>query len=131
MKGERERVAVLLGPLLPALAPSGPCTSLTRPLRPGGGPQEGTAPARGGRFPGTFTVTRSMSISFPWAFCMYSCQVRGKGQPLQKIYSGIVAWSNPFWDSIQCSAGYTRLVPQIGCPLSSVTWWGEKTFCFT
>ncbi|KAG7232261.1 hypothetical protein INR49_009337 [Caranx melampygus] len=45
-----------------------PGTSLTRPLRPTGGPQAGMA--RGGRFPGTFTVTRSRSISFPGVLSM-------------------------------------------------------------
>lgn len=54
--------------LRPGLTPSGPGTSLTRPLRPTGRPQAGTA--RGGRFPGTFTVTRSRSISFPGTFSM-------------------------------------------------------------
>lgn len=50
--------------LSPRPTPSGPCTSLS----PTGGPPVGTA--RGGRFPGTFTVTRSRSISFPGVFSM-------------------------------------------------------------
>lgn len=62
--------------LSPAPGPSGPGASFTRPFCPAGGPPEGTA--RGGRFPGIFTVTRSRSISLPWTFCMYSCRVKGQ-----------------------------------------------------
>ncbi len=62
VKKEKEKKVILW----PGLTPSGPGTSLTRPLSPTGTPQAGTA--RGGRFPGTFTVTRSRSISFPGAF---------------------------------------------------------------
>lgn len=49
-------VSSLLSPLTPGTAPEGT----------GEGPAGATA--LGGRFPGTFTVTRSKSISFPWVF---------------------------------------------------------------
>lgn len=49
-------VTSLLSPLTPSKAPGGT----------GAGPAGATA--LGGRFPGTFTVTRSRSISFPWVF---------------------------------------------------------------
>lgn len=62
---------------VPELVPSGGASagvgSLLKPLTPGvepGGAGDGPAGATafGGRFPGTLTVTRSRSISFPWAF---------------------------------------------------------------
>lgn len=60
---------------VPVLVPSVAVGSLLSPLTPGaapGGTGEGPAGATalGGRFPGTLTVTRSRSISFPWMFCV-------------------------------------------------------------
>lgn len=67
--------AVTAGAGVPELVPSvgTGVSSLLRPLTPGvelGGAGEGPAGATafGGRFPGTLTVTRSRSISFPWTF---------------------------------------------------------------
>lgn len=59
--------------LLPSVGTAAGVSSLLRPLTPGealGGAREGPAGAMafGGRFPGTLTVTRSRSISFPWTF---------------------------------------------------------------
>lgn len=60
---------------VPVLVLSAAGSSLLSPLTPGtapGGAGEGPvgATALGGRFPGTLTVTRSRSISFPWVFCV-------------------------------------------------------------
>lgn len=60
---------------VPVLVLSAAAGSLLSPLTPGagtGGTGEGPAGATalGGRFPGTLTVTRSRSISFPWIFCV-------------------------------------------------------------
>lgn len=60
---------------VPVLVLSAGVSSLLSPLTPGtdpGGTSEGPAGATalGGRFPGTLTVTRRRSISFPWIFCV-------------------------------------------------------------
>lgn len=44
--------------------------SFVRPLVLGLGMAAQVDTARGGLFPGTFTVVLSRSISFPWTFCM-------------------------------------------------------------
>lgn len=59
--------------LVPYVGAGDGVSSLLRPLTPGmalKGAGEGPAGATafGGRFPGTLTVTRSRSISFPWTF---------------------------------------------------------------
>ncbi len=59
--------------------PSDDCLSLPSPFTPDTGTRVGPGDgppgvtARWRRFPGTFTVTRNKSISFPWAFCKNSC----------------------------------------------------------
>lgn len=66
-------VMAKLPKLVPSVGAAAAVSSLLRPFTPGvalGGTGEGPAGATafGGRFPGTFTVTRSRSISFPWTF---------------------------------------------------------------
>lgn len=66
-------VTAELPELVPSVGTDPGASSLLRPLTPGvalKGAGEGPAGATafGGRFPGTLTVTRSRSISFPWTF---------------------------------------------------------------
>lgn len=69
-KGERSLSAA--HKYAPGVGPSGVSASLGTPFKPDMEPPEDIA--RGGRLPGTLTVTRNKLISFPCTFCRKSWQ---------------------------------------------------------